>query len=572
MVYVVAFIAWLQATWKLIKENLFGTHFKWQSMFRIKIDGIVIVKYNPDLSLIHWLEMSRHLSGKYGTDPQVTHATVEAILLDGFQFLLARFTDLIREETSLRFYQYIFWLHEESIKLYRKTLDPRYTLRGISADELAGYRRTLKLVAEQGCDVDFVRGPMIDADEMHRIDEKLQHLLYLSTWLYSLADEVAIMKMIPNSKEIDFDQNGMMGIGWQSHYGYAYDALISTIRTSYAAAIYDEQGIQNLTDAIEAAFGVKYDFAGGVIFDIKRHHAPEAPDLQDIQASVLSENLVRAFAIDRGLAEAFYAGLSISRANKLTIEETILKPHSLRRYMFRPILIYNINGEDRALVGIGKYLETMFVLATNAIHWNQMPDEWNSVKDMREFGHKTSREHDRILEDNIERIFRDTSLPFARNIKSFKQLTGTNIRIDNTLVGEIDFIVVNETLRRVFVCDTKYNRARYEMIGFRIDNSNFISHHEPQLERKRLWVEGNLNVVQQHLNIVWGLTLNLAGYTVEGAFLINTPTFYMFNGSYRAVTIDQVTDYFTTLWQFPVVEIYEPDGTIRQRISHPFFR
>jgi len=62
---------------------------------------------------------------------------------------------------------------------------------------------------------------------------------------------------------------------------------------------------------IEDCFSIKYDFAGGIIFEIQKHHSPNAPNLQTIQPSVLPQNLVANYKFSQELAETFYAGLTI---------------------------------------------------------------------------------------------------------------------------------------------------------------------------------------------------------------------------------------------------------------------
>src|SRR5690606_22127304 len=137
----------------------------------------------------------------------------------------------------------------------------------------------------------------------------------------------------------------------------------------------------------------------------------------------------------------------------LTIEEAILKPHSTKRFMFRPILVYNIGGEERALVGKEKFVESVFVLSTNAIHWNAMYEEWLKLKCIQSFITKKGNDHDKILEDKIEEIVKGKDFYYCRNIKSFKQPNADNIRIDNQLAGEIDLIVINKKLKKIFVAD-----------------------------------------------------------------------------------------------------------------------
>lgn len=256
------------------------------------------------------------------------------------------------------------------------------------------------------------------------------------------------------------------------------------------------------------------------------------------------------FNIDEKVAKAFYDGLSLSRVNKLSIEEAVTKPHSVRRYMFRPILIYQINGEERALVGKEKIQESLVVLATNAISWNIISEEWFNSQCIKSFINKKSGQHDKILEDEIENILKTTDFKYCRNVKTFKQLSGKdNVNIDNEVAGEIDLIFVNHNNKTIYVADAKYNRARYEVVGYRMDYSLFINpgrskSYEKKLDKKVKWVLQNIDVVQEHLCIIYNdLNINLDGYNVVGIFLINTPTFYMLNGNFKALTLNQFSNF-----------------------------
>jgi hypothetical protein len=260
------------------------------------------------------------------------------------------------------------------------------------------------------------------------------------------------------------------------------------IAEDYKNGTFDEQAVYELRTKIEECFNIKYDFAGGIIFEIQKHFNPQNPELQTIEPYVLPLNLAQEYGINKQLAETFYNGLTISRSNKLPVEQAILKPYSTQRYFYRPILVYKIGGQDRALVGKEKFAESILVLATNAIHWNAMYEEWLKLQCIQSFINQKGREHDKILEDKIEEVVKNKSLLYCRNIKTFKQPSKSNIRIDNELAGEIDLIVVNPTLKKVFVADAKYNRARYEVVGYRNDYTNFLKSYEPQLKKKVEWI------------------------------------------------------------------------------------
>lgn len=538
-------------------------------MPRINIDGILVISFDTSPREKYWGGLSNYIKGKYGNSKFVNHKEVESILLDSFQYLCNEFKRLIFEEKNLGFFLYTFLLHEESIKLYLKTLKG-FELHTINPNEFSIYRRILKLVLEQGCDIDLAWGSFPTSAEVYRMDAKMQELIYLGTWMYEFADHIAFQKMVEDCHKIEFNEEGFLAVGWQYHYGVAYEQLFPELNEAYKKATFDENAMQDLKNAIEKCFGIDYNFAGGQIFEIKKHHSPNSPTLQTIQPHVLPLNLAHATGITDDLAKVFYAGLTVSRSNKLSLEDTIYKPYSMDRYMFRPILVYIVGGEERALVGEEKFAESMMVMATNALHWNALPKEWLTNKCMQKFMNQKGNGHDKILEDKIEQTVKDKKLLYCRNIKSFKQLNKINVNINNGVAGEIDFIIVNHNSKTIFVADTKYNRARYEAIGYRADNTNFTKDHEPQLARKIDWIENNMRVVQEHLNIIFNQPeLNLTGFTVEGIFLINTPTFYMFNGNYHAITLKQLPDFLDGKHELPMI-IYENDDDVMM-VQHPYF-
>ncbi len=540
-------------------------------MPRVLIDSIPVISYDHKAKDKYWTALSKNLIANHGKQNFTEHAKVESILLDGFQFLADEFRKLLLPEKSLKFFLYIFWLHEESIKLYRKTLSG-FKLHSIDENEFARYRRILKLILEQGCEIDLEWGKFPNTDELRVMDDKIQELLYLGTWLYTFADYIALHKMIEESHDIKFDDRDLLIVDWQHHYGTTYNQLFPMLREDYVKGTFDESAVHELKAAIESCFGIEYHFAGGIIFEIKKHHSQGDPSLQTIQPHVLPLNLVQLSGISQSLAETFYAGLTLSRQNKLSIEDVVFKPYSTQRYMFRPILIYNVGGEERALVGWEKFAESMLVLSTNAIHWNAMQKEWLTVKCMQTFINKKGMEHDKILENKIEEIIKSKELLYCRNIKSFRQPSGSNLRIDNELSGEIDFIIVNLLLKKIFIADAKYNRARYESVGFRNDYTNFIDSYEPQLQKKINWLQINLSVLQEHLKIIHNLTdLDLTGIEVEGIFLINTPTFYMFNGTYKAITLKQTADFIEGKYEYPQLMIMGEDESFMM-IQHPYFK
>lgn len=540
-------------------------------MARVKIDGNLILSYESDnYRDIYWTNLSRYVIEKYGKKEFTEHAIVEAILLDCFQFLVEEFKNLILEETTTSFFNYVFYLNEESWEFLVKTRGG-LSFGEIDENDFSRYRRILKLILEQGCDIDLKWGKSPISQDVYRMDDKIQRLFYLGTWFYTFADYIAYHKMIPSAKKINFNEDKLIGVYWQKHYETSYNELFLKLSADYEKGVFEEKAVDELKKAINDCFGIDYDFAGGLIFEIKKHFSDS--QFQTIEPYVLPENLSNQFKIDKETADHFYNGLSISRENKQPIEDVIYKPYSTERYMYRPILIYQIDGVSRALVGKGKFEESIYVLATNAISWNTIPLEWRKNKCMLKYMSRKGNEHDSILEDKVEEILLKRALRYVRNIKSFKRFgAADNINIDNEVAGEIDFIIIDNSRKKIIVADSKYNKAKYEAVGFRTDNTNFITKYEPKLQKKVDWISANKLIVQEHFKIIYNINdLDLSDYEVIGLFFINTPTFYMFNGAYKAITLNQLDKYLSKNFKEIGVKYTNPEG-IKSIIKHPYFQ
>lgn len=138
---------------------------------------------------------------------------------------------------------------------------------------------------------------------------------------------------------------------------------------------FDEGALNELKRALEDNFSIDYNKAIGIIPYLKKHHSnnPE----QTLEPYILPINLATECKTSEENTSMFYSGLMLSKTNKLTLENAVLKPYSEKRYMFRPILTYIVDGVERALIGNNKIAESMMVIASNMIHWNNMPVDTN---------------------------------------------------------------------------------------------------------------------------------------------------------------------------------------------------
>lgn len=516
----------------------------------------------------YWKAMSDFIAAQHGVRNFDTQEKVSEILLDCFNFFVAEFRKVVLAQKDAGFFLYIFWLNEESFKLVKK-LQAGEPYNELSETEFQFYRRVLKLVLEQGCEIDFPAGKYPDAKVMVQMDVVIADLIYLGTWIYHMADDLAYHDMAENGHKIVFDNNQILSYPWNYHYGKAYDVLLPEHKKDYKYGVYDKLALQDLQTAIETSFGISFDFAVKQIFHIKNHFGKGDP-CQTVSPEVLPQNLANESGIHIDIATAFYEGLTITRKNKLSIEEVVYKPHAMQRYLFRPILIYNIAGKDRALVGEQKFEESIFVLGTNAVQWNKISDEWYNVPSMKKFIDKKAEDHDKLLEDVIAEICDKNKFLFLRNIESLKQNANDNINIID-ICGEIDFVIANVERKILYVSDSKYHRARYDGAGYKSDNTNFVSKYEPKLSKKLGFITANIPLTEYNLKQKYPQAqFDLGTFKIEGVFWINTPTFYMYNGKFKAITLHRLEKYLIGEFDYPVLHIdtEEISGVFR----HPYFR
>ncbi|QXU50950.1 hypothetical protein KYG33_07865 [Chryseobacterium sp. D764] len=540
-------------------------------MAKINIAGQVVFtyEYNP-YKEIYWNELSQIMISKHGIATITDFDKVDECLNECFLYFIKRFEEIVLNIDNFKFYCYVFRLHEDSLKLMLKERSGELNLfESIEESHFAIYRRILKIILEQGCNVDM-RWGTLDAASTDTFSENVQRLFYIGVQLYMFADKIAFHRMLKGAYFISIEENNIV-INWQNNYGTVEHHLMSYFSKGYETSVVDETGVSELRQKIEECYGIDYDKTFGIPFFIKKHFS-ENP-CQTIEPYVLPINLKSEFSdLTTEDAENIYKGLSISKDNCLSLIDTILKPYSTERFLYRPFLIYNINNERRLLTSEDKFSESIYVLATNAVQWNTLNAEWRQKKCFQKYINKKGNEHDKLLEDRIEQYFKTNRILFARNIKSFKTATNNNINVDNSNCGEIDFIFIDDIRKEIVVADSKYNKARYEAVGYRQDFTNFEKKYEPQLQKKIDWVANNISIVNQHfIKIYNDKDIDFTSYKVIGIFLINTPTFYMFCSNYLAVDIENFGHYIKGRDVYPDITLQLEDGN-QKVYTYPYFK
>lgn len=514
-------------------------------------------------NMLYWAMVA-----KFGEGIFIEEIITRPILEFGLDWAANKFLEVMRSSKDPQFLYYLLANHEESIKLYYQVAESHFPNEGISESLLSLNRRILKLALEQAVDIDYGANNGISYSKMNHFKSLLEDLLYLGDRLFAFSEYMAEQRMMENPTRIIISDGDVL-LQRQHHYEHIYPVMEKMNKEAYEKGIVDNQAVKGLREQLKICFGIDYDFAGAQIFLIKKHHSPKFPLVQTIQYHVLIENLVKN-GISKENAAVFYDGLTITRENKLPIKDSVYQSGSFYRYFFRPILMVSINGETRALVGDEKWEESILVMATNGFQWQLASEEWKKNECFNKYLQRKHDEHDKLLENEVQKILEKNGFYFDRNIDKLYGKKGRVVNIEDN-PGEIDFIFLDNNCKKIMVTDCKYHRARYEMTGFSRDYAHFKKDYEKKMKRKVKFIKDNIALLKSHFVIQKGMpeSFDINEYEVQGFFIINTPTFYIYNGLYPTITIGHLEELMEECYFFGdhVLNF----ATHTKIIKHPWF-
>jgi hypothetical protein len=177
-----------------------SVHFVKDKYFVFKGERIVEAKFRTELSKL--------IIDKFGNGPFVDQKVVREIVVFSLDYYISKFKEICLKEKSVRFYQNIFWFHEQATELAilhaKQDISP-----DISGRYIAKYRRILKFILEMGCDVPMVTGEATDKKFRERIEPILHDLLFLGEMILMCVDLYAEQTMIDDVTDIAFDKVGL---------------------------------------------------------------------------------------------------------------------------------------------------------------------------------------------------------------------------------------------------------------------------------------------------------------------------------------------------------------------------
>jgi hypothetical protein len=285
------------------------------------------------------------------------------------------------------------------------------------------------------------------------------------------------------------------------------------------------------------------------------------------------------FKVDYQIAHDFFKGLTLTNENRMPLLDLACKPNNLNRLLYKPIIIWNVNGKEFAVVGKNIWTETMIQYATNAIPWGKAPEEWMKNKKFRSFVNRKEDDHDKWLDDAVEEILKTTNSFYDRNVKKLDTNDGF-VNIDVKGLGEIDFIIVAPDLKKVLLMDCKHLMTRYDTPNQKNDFNNFTisskkrkSYNETILNKVE-WFRQNQKILISYCHKLTNNSINVAEYELEGVFLINTPTLYMYNSDFRIYCIKDLKSVIDGDYHDQTFIIHTEDDDQIQllKVEYPYFQ
>ena len=492
-------------------------------------------------------------------------------------YLIERFESLVRELPSASFFMFVHLNNDQLTHLYNDQL-AGYEINHeiLSKDDIALERRVYKVIIEQYVKFHLYHENFIEKDIKDNVDEyekRLGELLYLGCKIYMIISWIAENNFYPGCLEIGIIENGEFGIKEDSPFRIIHNANLTDLKRHHFN-VELRNIVPELRTAIHKSFGVVYGEAlGAILYDNAIgdfSYMNLLPHINDIAIQL---------GCDPIMLKRFFDGLTLSEANALGVEDSFLRSQSNTRFIYRPILELNINGNKVHKLSRVKLNESITTLTTNAIPYGHSPKEWLSFRTYRQFEGKIMNTQDKVLQEPMCLLLNNHGLIFDHSVETLR--TTNKSRNINILKdpGEIDIVFIKDNIVGVgitmFICECKNNRLRTDMQSWARDYSNFKESYEQQLDRKVNWARQNTSELLTHLELKKGLEMGfLTGKHcyVSGLFLINPPTLYMYDGLYEVFTMTSFEEFLKGNFTRITFDLEDEETGKHVLVSYPYYR
>lgn len=519
--------------------------------------------------------LSQQIIDKFGKKIQ-TLDDKKNIIGFSLNYFVDKFEQICHHETSVRFYQGILRFYENATEFVLK-YNKNATIDGLPLNYIAKYRRILEFILEAGCEVKMKRTEE-DEDKFNiRLEAIIDDLLFLGNRILTYANLYSEMSMIEDNLDIFINEDNECIIRRNHHYEMIFKVIINESGNAYEKYVKDNteyEGLEDLIVALQNCFGIRYETVENIIESVYRLSELNNGALVALKPELLSSYLSHLNSISTTVAKQFLAGLMLDKSTKMNLFDLARKPYSINRYSYKPILIWNIDGEDAAIITWNSLPLAFTLYVSNAIPWGKVPKEWMQNKKFKNYVHRKEDSHDKWLDDYVEKILIKNKIEFDRNVKKLQSSKNKFISINGKGLGEIDFIILSPKTNTIFIVDCKNLASKYDVTSQRNDYDKFVNNkkaYDKTMEKKLKWFETNRDIIENHFKLKYKNTSNIGAYDIEGIFIINTPTLYMYNSKYRIYTVNKIEEVLLGNYQ-DMIYIIENENRDYHIIQYPFFQ
>lgn len=534
------------------------------------IEGKKVVISDDRHKEVYWTELSYYIKDKHfqGENEYQNPIKVQEILKDCFSFLINKLETLIAKENRFSFYLFCHIIHEDSIDIYIKLLEGNKLT--FNEEKFSGSRRILKIILEQSTKYDLRGTANFKTEINQNLSEYiflLEEMIYVGEWTFITSENIARSQLFPKSIGVGMDEDEVQYLTYQPYPLFFSHIFKELPKHDSKVSITD--CIDDFKNLIEKEHSIKYDDLCYFIAEIISKPAIK------LGVTILPEiikNIKSNTSVNHKFVDSFYAGLTITKNNALDIDKCFYTNQDIGRYMYKPILEYNIDGKIYHVIGPKKWSESLAQLNTNCFPFGIFPNEWKTNRQLKKFIEFVDNTHDKVLQNPIVKKLEARKIPYEMDILRFKTHKKQYINIDKT-IGDIDILFIDVPKKKIYVSECKHNRSRFDYNNWKRDYSNFKEKYESQLERKISWAESNRVTIQNHFKLrdKYPINLDLTDYVIEGIFIINAPTIYMFNSPYKCYTIYDFELFLNNKIVYNDFEIYAEDRGRTYHIKHPYF-
>ena len=523
-------------------------------------------------------ELSKQLIENYGRGP-FNQEEIKNLITSSLEYYVDKFETICKAEKSYTFHKYIFWLHEQVTAVVQANLNDENLPEEIDATYLALYRRMLKWIIEVAIEVNMFTGEVLNQTCIERCDPILDDLLSIGDEMVSLISLYAEQSMVEDLAEFKF-KNDLYQLSRRHHYDLMFEYLQNDVGIRITKHVIDPESANDFEKALDRCLGINYEQVKSLIAALPHELKREYGEPICVGWDTFTVNMDVLFGISEPIANKFFHGLRLNRTNKMSLMDLICRPYKMNRFIYRPIVCWNIDGKEFAVFGNYAWQEAMVQLTLNAIPWGKAPSEWLESICFKDYVHSKEKEHDTWLDDEVEQILLKNGYLYDRNIKTIHS-DRTVINIDVKDLGEVDFLVLNKELNQLLIIECKHLLGRYDIVNQRNDYNAFVvgsrktKPYNKTLNSKIEWFKDHIKEVEEHFNRKFqDSAISLSNYKVEGIFIINGPTFYMHNSEFRIYTVDKLNEVINGTYKDPSFNywIIEDDHDLLLNVKYPYFK